>query len=64
MSEDPRKKILEILEQQGEVNITRVAKLSGLSFRVAARYLSELVERGVVVERRYGRLRLFKLKRS
>jgi len=61
--EDPKKKILEVLTLYGELNITRIAKEAGLSFRTASRYLSELVQQGLVEERRYGRLRLFKLRR-
>jgi len=63
MREDPKKKILEVLTLYGELNITRIAKETGLSFRTASRYLSELVQQGLVEERRYGRLRLFKLRR-
>ncbi|MEM0380429.1 MAG: helix-turn-helix transcriptional regulator [Desulfurococcaceae archaeon] len=61
---DPRRIIVEILEKYGELNITRISKLSGYSFRSVAKYLSELVEQGFVEERRYGRLRLFRLRKT
>lgn len=61
---EPRKAIIEILEKYGELNISRISRLSGYSFRSVAKYLRELVEQGVVEERRYGRLRLFRLKKT
>ncbi|OYT38906.1 MAG: hypothetical protein B6U89_05065 [Desulfurococcales archaeon ex4484_58] len=62
MRNDPRSKIIEVLRDYGELNITKIARLAGLNYRVASKYLHELVEQGVVEERRYGRLRLFRLK--
>ncbi|MET1160182.1 MAG: winged helix-turn-helix domain-containing protein [Thermoprotei archaeon] len=62
MSTSYKKKILEVLEKYGELNATRIARLAGLNYRVAIKYLKELLEEGIVEERRYGRLRLFKLK--
>ncbi|RLG80209.1 MAG: hypothetical protein DRO13_04310 [Thermoprotei archaeon] len=62
MREDPRKKIIELLERYGELNVTRIARMTGLGYRVAVRYLRELLEQGIVEERRYGRLRLFRLR--
>jgi predicted transcriptional regulator len=61
----PRKeveeKIIETLRIYGELNITRLSRLTGLHYRVLQKYLSSLVERGIVIERRYSRLRLFRL---
>ena len=62
MKDDPREEILRVLRTYGELNVTRIARLAGLNYRVAVRYLKELVEKGLVEERRYGRLRLFKLR--
>lgn len=61
---EPRRVLYDILEKYGELNITRLSKLSGYSFRSVVRYLNELVEQGIVEERRYGRLRLFRLKKT
>lgn len=60
---EPKRIIIDILEKHGELNITKISRLSGYSFRTVAKYLSELVEQGIVEERRYGRLRLFKLRK-
>ncbi len=64
MRKDPREKIIEVLTLYGELNITRIAREAGLNFRVASKYLKELVQQGIVEERRYGRLRLFKLRKK
>ncbi len=61
--EDIRSKIIDVLKTYGELNVTRLARLTGLHYRVLMRHLTRLVEEGVVEERRFGRLRLFRLKR-
>lgn len=58
-----RKIILDILEKYGEMNVTRLARLTGLHYRVLVKKLKELQEEGVVEERRFGRLRLFRIKK-
>jgi len=63
MREDPRSKIIDVLGKYGELNITKLARYTGMNYRVVARYLTELVKQGIVEERRYGRLRLFRLSR-
>ena len=54
--------ILEVLQKYGELNITRISRLTGLHYRVVSKKLLELVEMGFVEERRFGRLRLFRIK--
>ena len=63
MKNDSRKIILDILEKYGEMNVTRLARLTGLHYRVLVKKLKELQEEGVVEERRFGRLRLFRIKK-
>ncbi len=55
-------RILDILRKYGELNITRISRLTGLYYRTTVKKLEELVEMGVVEERRFGRLRLFRIK--
>jgi len=55
-------RIIDILRRHGEMNITRISRLSGLGYRTTLKKLEELVELGLVEERRFGRLRLFRLK--
>ncbi len=61
MKREIEERIIETLRIYGELNITRLARLTGLHYRVLQKYLTQLVEKGVVVERRYSRLRLFRL---
>ncbi len=62
--DEAHKAILELLRTYGEMNITRIARLTGLSFRTVERKLRDLVMGGYVEERRYGRLRLYRVKGS
>lgn len=63
MKNDSRKIILDILEKYGEINVTKLTRLTGLHYRVLVKKLKELQEEGVVEERRFGRLRLFRIKK-
>ncbi len=64
MRKEPIDKILEVLEKYGELNISRITRYTGMNYRVVARYLKQLVDQGVLEERRYGRLRLFRLRKK
>lgn len=59
--EDKRRLILNVLNEYGEVNITKLAKLTGLTHRVLEKHIKELLEKGLIEERRYGKLRLIRL---
>lgn len=58
------KTILEILSKHGELNVTSIVKLTGLSFRTINKKLRELEVKGLITERRYGRLRLIRIRKS
>jgi len=45
----------------GEANISRVVRETGLHHSIVARHLRKLVEAGLLEERRYGRIRLFRV---
>ncbi len=60
--DEKHKAILDVLCKYGEINATKIARLAGLQYRIASKKLSELVEMGIVEERRFGRLRLFRIK--
>ncbi len=45
----------------GEANISRVVRETGLHHSIVARHLRKLVEVGLLEERRYGRIRLFRV---
>ncbi|MGC9181735.1 hypothetical protein [Thermogladius sp.] len=61
---DRRKLVIETLRKHGELNITKLSKLTGIHFSVLEKIVVELVEQGVVEEKRYGRLRIVKLRSS
>ncbi|MCD6301361.1 MAG: winged helix-turn-helix transcriptional regulator [Staphylothermus sp.] len=58
-----KEQILEVLEKYGELNISKLARITGLHYRVLIKRLKELVEEGLVEERRFGRLRLFRIRK-
>ena len=60
--DEDHKAILDILSKYGELNITRIVRYTGLHFRTVTRKLKDLVINGYVEERRYGRLRLYRIK--
>lgn len=64
MNRDIEKRIVEVLKNYGELNVTRISRLTEVSFKTLNKYLKKMVDDGVLEERRYGRLRLFRLKRT
>lgn len=60
--DEDHKIILDILSKYGELNITKIVRYTGLHFRTVTRKLKDLVINGYVEERRYGRLRLYRIK--
>ncbi len=60
--DEDHKKILDILYKYGEMNISKITRLAGLHYRTTVKKLEELVKIGLVEERRFGRLRLFRIK--
>lgn len=56
-----RIRILKLLMREGEVNITRIIKETGLHYNLVIKHLEVLEDLGLVVERRFGRSRIFSL---
>jgi DNA-binding transcriptional ArsR family regulator len=56
-----RSKIISILIEYGELNITEIIKKSGLSHTTVSNHLSFLVKAGIVNEKRFNRIRIFRL---
>lgn len=61
LSSKGRVRILKVLLEEEQVNITRLVRETGLHHRLVVRHLEELKEMGLVEERRYGRLRVFEV---
>jgi len=55
-------KILLVLSEYGQLNITRLLKYTGLHHKLLEKHLEELIELGLVEEERIGRLRYFSLR--
>jgi DNA-binding transcriptional ArsR family regulator len=56
-----RTRILKTLIIEREMNISELAKRTGLSYTSVNRHLEELKKSGVIVEKRFGRIRIFKI---
>lgn len=53
--------IIHVLERYGECNLNVLRRETGLNYYSLVKTLEELVAKGVIIEKRIGRLRLFKL---
>jgi DNA-binding transcriptional ArsR family regulator len=61
MSSYGRTKVLTILLEAGELNITEITRRSRLSHSAAARHLEFLTRSGILTEKRFNRIRIFRL---
>ncbi|MEM0217658.1 MAG: winged helix-turn-helix domain-containing protein [Candidatus Nezhaarchaeales archaeon] len=57
----PRVKILKVLIDKGELNITAIAREAEVNHKTALRHLEELRRVGVVTEKVFGRVRIFRI---
>ena len=64
LSSRGRLKILMALLEHGELNISELARLSGLNHVITNKHVRALEEMGLVSEERLGRIRLVKLNSS
>jgi DNA-binding transcriptional ArsR family regulator len=53
--------VLTIMLECGELNISEITRRSGLSHSSAARHLEFLTRAGLITEKRFNRIRIFKL---
>jgi predicted transcriptional regulator len=56
---NPEEVVLSILRELGESNINTLRRKTGLNYYVLLRALKSLISKGIVIEKRIGRLRLF-----
>ena len=61
MSSYGRTKVLTIMLETGELNISEITRRSGLSHSATARHLEFLMESGILTEKRFNRIRIFRL---
>jgi len=60
LSSKGRVRILRILSEIGELNISEIARRAGLNYTTTNRHLGGLEEQGLVRHKRFGRIRIFR----
>jgi DNA-binding transcriptional ArsR family regulator len=63
-SSKPRMKILKLIWKLSELNISDIARRVGLNFTSTSRHLQLLSEEGILQERTYGRIRMYRFNTS
>lgn len=53
--------MLTVMLESGELNISEITRRSGLSHSSAARHLEFLARAGLITEKRFNRIRIFKV---
>jgi DNA-binding transcriptional ArsR family regulator len=59
-----RMKILNIVLASGELNISEITRRSGLSHTSVEKHLEFLVGSGLITEKRFNRIRIFRVENS
>lgn len=57
-----RVKVLKTLAEKGEMNISEITRRACLNHTTAAMHLNRLCELGIIEEKRFGRIRIFRFK--
>jgi DNA-binding transcriptional ArsR family regulator len=60
LSSKGRVKILKILADIGELNISEIAKRAGLNYTTTNGHLTVLERSGLILHKRFGRIRIFR----
>ncbi|HUH82625.1 MAG TPA: ArsR family transcriptional regulator [Nitrososphaerales archaeon] len=61
MSSYGRTKVLTIMLETGELNISEITRRSGLSHSATAQHLEYLTKSGILTEKRFNRIRIFRI---
>ncbi len=59
-----RVKVLKALSDKGEMNITEITRRTNLNHATTSEHLSSLCVLGIVEEKRFGRIRIFRFKKE
>ena len=54
-----RIRVLEVLTESGELNISEISRRTGLNYTSVDRHLTKLEKLGLLKEKRYGKIRIF-----
>jgi predicted transcriptional regulator len=60
-SSKPRMKILKVLAQVGEVNVSEIARRIGVNFQSASKHLQVLEDESIIQHKMFGRIRLYRI---
>jgi DNA-binding transcriptional ArsR family regulator len=60
LSSKGRVKILRILADIGELNISEIARRAGLNYTTTNEHLTALERSGLILHKRFGRIRIFR----
>jgi len=60
LSSKGRMKILKILAEIGELNISAIARRAGLNYATTNQHLSTLENYGLIRHKKFGRIRIFR----
>jgi DNA-binding transcriptional ArsR family regulator len=64
MSSYGRTKVLTVMLETGELNISEIMRRSGLSHSATAKHLEYLTRTGILTEKRFNRIRIFRVDQS
>lgn len=54
-----RIRVLQVLAEDGELNISEVGRRTGMNYTSVERHLEALREMGILREKRYGKIRIY-----
>lgn len=57
-------KILKLIARLGELNVSDIARRIGVNFTTTSRHLRVLEEEGIVQQRVYGRIRMYRFNQA
>ena len=63
-SSKPRMKILKLVARLGELNVSDIARRIGINFTTTSRHLRTLEEEGILTQRTYGRIRMYRFNQA
>ena len=63
-SSKPRMKILKLIARLGELNVSNVARRIGVNFTTTSKHLRVLEEEGILQQRTYGRIRMYRFNQA
>ena len=61
LSSKGRVRVLRVLSESGELNISEIGRRTGMNYTSVERHLKKLKEFGFLKEKRYGKIRIFEV---